>query len=203
MAILKDNSILINGVTDTFGKGNQCENNACSDELLMLIKNDGGIEWARNIGTEYPEQPFGVYEFNNSIFATTVTYGTGSQSGDSILAKFNISGELDYSQIYGGDGFDSINGMIFSDDWIIFAGTTSSFETKGLYDLWIAKTFLDGTFDRDCLKEILISTPLDIGTPSVIINDTDSVILENQPNIINTNLPENSYDLLLEDLCIE
>jgi len=110
------------------------------DIILMKYNSLGDLEFYKtwgDIGSELSSQ-LEINKFNNIyITGLTTSYGAGGQ--DVLLLKFNITGDLIWSQTWGGSQNEAGNDLVIdSNSNIYIAGTTESFGA-GDYDILLLK----------------------------------------------------------------
>ena len=121
------------GLTDSYGAG--------SDDF-WLIKTDsaGKAEWNRTYGGDNYDHAWSVAQTRDGGYALagdTKSFGAGGY--DFWLVKTDASGGMQWSQAYGGTGFDHALSVVQTDDGgYALAGYTASFGA-GSYDFWLVK----------------------------------------------------------------
>jgi len=132
---------------DSFGAGNR-------DWWLVKTNTSGYPEWNKTFGGINWDWPKTLVQTVNGEFViagSTESYGTGSQ--DIWLIKLDLSGELIWSQTYGGTQYERCLSMIqTTDGGFVLGGLTFSYgtgyEDVGIYtndaDMWLVKTDSDG-----------------------------------------------------------
>ncbi len=100
-----DGGFALAGYTRSVGAGG-------SDALVLKLRQDGELEWARAIGGTGNECAFAVEQLPDGSFLLagyTTTYGLGGS--DVFLFKLTQDGELDWARTVGGPGSESVNCM--------------------------------------------------------------------------------------------
>jgi len=111
------------------------------DGLLVKIKANGQTEWVQTYGstsTDYIREIIPTLDGGYALIGSTASYGSGYL--DFWLVKIDSSGNIQWSETYGGKQTDySFAGLHASDGGFAIAGSTSSFGS-GKYDMWLVKT---------------------------------------------------------------
>ena len=133
-----DNIIVI-GDTGSDGAGN-------SDFLIAKYNSSGVLQWDRTLGGTGVDIGYGVaIDSLDNIIVTGYTASDGAGGNDSLIAKYNSSGVLQWDRTLGGTGADIGYAVaIDSLDNIIVTGYTGS-DGAGSLDILIAKLPSDGT----------------------------------------------------------
>ncbi len=128
-----DGGYIIGGETNSFGT-------VGSDIYLLKTDEKGNLQWSKALGGKDAEYIYEVIEtFDGFVFASeTNTYGSGEW--DIMLTKVDKKGELQWSQVYGGNkvefGYDLIQ---TKDGGFVLVGSTYSFGVGGM-DIYFLRT---------------------------------------------------------------
>ena len=125
------------------------------DMWVFKLNSQGELIWETVIGNEDIDYSFSVIETSDKGFLVSgssflfqggnlscVEHGTNA---DGVLAKLDSLGNLEWTQCYGGSGYDLINLSIEVNDGYVFAGILDSDDGQvpgvhGEKDIWIVKT---------------------------------------------------------------
>jgi hypothetical protein len=124
------------------------------DFFLIKIDANGFEQWSQTYGGAYWDEARSVIETADGGFALTgYTYSYGANasiSSDFWLVKTDKSGELEWSQTYGGQGMDEASSVVQTvDGSYAVAGYTYSSDAEN-DDFWLVKT--DSTGRRQWSK---------------------------------------------------
>jgi uncharacterized delta-60 repeat protein len=124
VAILSDNSLVITGVTTSFGAGGE-------DLLLARFSSTGSLQWAKAFGTANYDR--GKKLVINSLGKIQVIgYTDPSGSKDFLLAQFSTAGNLEWAYALGGSGADFGEAIALdSSGNILVTGSTYSYGAGG------------------------------------------------------------------------
>jgi len=129
-----DGGYVVTGYTYSYGAG-------LADVWLVKTDSAGTAQWNQTYGGTSREWGYSVVETSNGGYAIaggTNSYGAGSY--DVWLIKTNASGSMQWSQTYGGTGWDEGYSVIqTSNGGYAIAGYTASYGA-GSYDVWLIKT---------------------------------------------------------------
>jgi len=172
VAIDSSNNIIVVGYTDTAGAGNIYV-------LIAKYDSSGILQWDRTLGGTGTELAYSVAtDSSDNIVVVGQTDSDGAGSADTIIAKYNSSGVLQWERTLGGTSSDYANGVtIDSSDNIIIAGRCSS-DGAGGADFLIAKYNPSGVLQWD---KTLGGTGTDIAN-GVAIDSSDNIIVVGQSN---------------------
>jgi len=181
---LSDGSYAIVGFTESFG-GDVSNNNGKRDGWLVKLSADGNIQWTQVIGGSQNEQLSSVAQnFEDQIivsgFGDSADGDLSNAKGrsDSFLAAFDLQGNREWMQNYGGQKNDQVQTLIEGTGGsLLMAGYTNSTNgdlnnNLGEEDAWVLK--LKGT------NQLVVS--LD-GDQTICEGDTVHL----NPNVINCN----------------
>ena len=135
-----DTGYAVAGYTNSYGIG---ETNA------WLVKTDssGNMQWSQTYGGRAENIAYSVIQTSDGGYALagyTDSFGAGSY--DFWLVKTDSSGNMVWSQTYGGSGDDEAGWVIqTSDGGYALTGLTNS-TGAGSYDFWLVKTDSYGTY---------------------------------------------------------
>ena len=115
------------------------------DIYIVKTDNNGDMQWTRTFGAAGEENAYSIQQTIDGgyvICGNTSSFGTGTD--DVYLIKINSSGNLEWQQTFGDNGFDvGYDVQQTSDGGYIICGQTSSFGT-GTDDVYIIKTDING-----------------------------------------------------------
>ncbi len=138
-----DGGYIIVGYTDSFGAGQE-------DAELVKLDNGGNILWIKYYGGNNDDRGNSVRQTSDGgyiISGYTKSFGAGQS--DVYLIKTDGSGNLLWSQTYGGTNDDQGNSVRqTSDGGYIICGTTQSYGSGGV-DVYLIKTDNVGTKQWD------------------------------------------------------
>ncbi|MBT3301523.1 MAG: T9SS type A sorting domain-containing protein [Bacteroidetes bacterium] len=136
--------LLIGGMTSSFGAG-------MADNLLIKTDNNGVEIWTKAFGGNKDDIIGSLFQTSFSGYylgGFTESFGAGNR--DLYLAKFNMSGSLDWFTTYGSldeEGTQINNTQLLSSNRIIISGYTNSlaqFMRTADYEYYVVKTNLSG-----------------------------------------------------------
>ena len=134
----KDGGYALAGYTNSSGAGSY-------DFWLIKTNSSGGMLWNQTYGGAGDDEAYSVVQTNDTGYAVagyTNSYGAGEI--DAWLVKTDSSGNMQWSQTYGGRAQDGAYSVIqTSDGGYALAGFTDSFGA-GSYDFWLIKTNSSG-----------------------------------------------------------
>jgi parallel beta-helix repeat protein len=134
-----DGGYAIAGYTHSFGAGS-------IDAWLVKTDASGNMEWNKTYGETDRDLAYSLVQTSDGGFAIAgQTYSTGAGEGDFWLVKTDVSGNIQWSQTYGGTGTEGIFASLIQtfDGGYALAGETSSFGA-GSQDFWLLKTDENG-----------------------------------------------------------
>jgi hypothetical protein len=135
-----DGGYALAGYTDSFGAGS-------FDFWLVKTNSSGGMLWNQTYGGTGDDEASSVIQTSDGGYALagyTDSFGAGSY--DFWLVKTDSSGNMVWSQTYGGSGDDEAGWVIqTSDGGYALTGLTNS-TGAGSYDFWLVKTDSYGTY---------------------------------------------------------
>jgi parallel beta-helix repeat protein len=125
--------------------------NASGNNDIWIVKTnpDGCMQWNQTYGGTLEEYAYGAVQTVDGGYAIGGYVRNGTtfpflSSTDAYLVKTDASGNLQWSQTYGGLKSDDVNSVIqTSDGGYIMGGSTSSFGT-GNSDFWLVKVDSSG-----------------------------------------------------------
>jgi hypothetical protein len=113
----------------------------------LMASPDSGLGWIKTYGSTGSEMALSVTQTSDGGYAlagVTISYGVG---GDFWLVKTDASGNLEWSENYGGENLDMAYSVIqTSDGGYAIAGLTESYGA-GEYDCWLVKTDASGNLE--------------------------------------------------------
>jgi len=137
-----DGGYALAGVTRSYGAG-------VTDFWLVKIDSNGNSQWNRTYGGAGLDYLFSAIQTSDNGFALvgyTESYGQG---GDFWLVKADSNGIMQWSETYGGSGWDEAHAVIqTSDGGYAIVGETDSIGA-GSTDVWWVKAASDGKKQRD------------------------------------------------------
>ena len=115
------------------------------DFLLIKTDSQGNVEWQNTYGGSGTEQVYQIIATSDGGYAITgYTFSYGAGKADFWLVKTDASGEMEWSQVYGGPKFEIPYSVVeTSDGGYALAGFTESFGAVKT-DFWLVKTDASG-----------------------------------------------------------
>ena len=137
-----DNIIVVGGTYGTGAGG--------FDALIAKYNSSGTLQWQRTLGGASNDLANGVaIDSADNIIIAAYSYSEGAGSEDSLIAKYNSSGTLQWQRTLGGSDRERFIGVaIDSADNVIAAGFAKS-DGAGGEDILIAKYNSSGTLQWD------------------------------------------------------
>jgi hypothetical protein len=130
----RDGGYALAGFTNSSGAGSY-------DFWLIKTNSSGGMQWNQTYGGAGDDEAYLVVQSNDTGYAVagfTDSYGAGET--DAWLVRTDSSGNMQWSQTYGGVAQDGAYSVIqTSDGGYALAGFTDSFGA-GSFDFWLVKT---------------------------------------------------------------
>lgn len=133
-----DGGYALAGFTNSSGAGNY-------DGWLVKLDSEGNMQWNNTYGGATADDLYIVVQTDDGGYAL-VGYSTsfGAGAADGRLVKVDSSGNLVWSQTYGGAGVDdAVNMVQTSDGGYALVGFTRSFGAGGT-DFWLVKVDAEG-----------------------------------------------------------
>ena len=126
-------NIYITGYTTSFGPGD-------SDAFIAKFNSTGHLKIDNIWGGSQNEFGHSIaLDALGNIFITGYTYSYGAGGSDAFVVKFNSTGHLNMSTMWGGSGYDRGYGITLDDAGNVYiTGREVSFG-EGFYDVFIAK----------------------------------------------------------------
>jgi len=141
-----DGGYIITGYTESFGSGS-------SDMWILRTDAEGDTAWSRVFGGGGADVGAAVQEREEGGFAAAgSTESFGSGNSDAWLVVVSGAGDLEWSQVYGGRGWDFGMAMETSPNGgFLIAGSSDSFEDGG-ENVWLLHVDSTGNelFSRTC-----------------------------------------------------
>jgi len=135
---LSAGGFLVAGGTNSFGSGE-------SDAYMVQIDINGTLQWAKTYGGSGYDYGYSVSQASDGdLILAGYTYSFGSGDADAYLVETDITGEINWTKVYGGPGDDEAWSVKESDGGYVFAGRTNSFN-NGDNDVYLVKTDDNGT----------------------------------------------------------
>ena len=100
--------------------------------LLIKLRADGSVEWARSYGDHLHDEAISVIQTKDGgylLVGNTKSFGTGER--DILVIKTDPKGTVSWAKTYGGHGEDRAYSAIRTDDGYVLAGTTDGFGSGG------------------------------------------------------------------------
>jgi hypothetical protein len=133
-----DGGYAMAGFTNSSGAGNY-------DGWLVKVDSAGNMQWNKTYGGATADDLYTVVQTEDGGYALvgyTTSFGAGAADGQ--LVKVDSSGNLLWSQTYGGTGVDDTVSMVkTSDGGYALVGFTRSFGVGGT-DFWLVKVDSEG-----------------------------------------------------------
>ncbi len=152
--LTSDGGVVVCGYTSS-SDGDVSINYGFYDMWVFKLNSQGELIWETVIGNEDFDYSFSVIETSDKGFllsGSSYLYQGGNLScidhgtkADGVLAKLDSLGNLEWTQCYGGSGYDCVNLSMETIDGYIFAGSLDSDDGQvpgvhGDVDIWIVKT---------------------------------------------------------------
>lgn len=157
-----DGGYALAGSTESYGNGQE-------DVYLVKLDTAGRIEWNKTYGGVSNEITYSIITTTDGGYALagyTYSYGTGFQS--MWLIKINATGHVEWTQTYGGDGWEKAHSVLATTDGgYILAGSTKPVVSSSKRTMWLVKVDTVGkmewnqTFggeDESTAYDIIITT---------------------------------------------
>jgi len=130
--------------------GNTQGSSGDTDHDFLLIKTDpqGNVEWKNTYGGSGTEQLYQVIATSDGGYALAgYTFSYAAGKADFWLVKTDAAGEMEWSQVYGGEKYEIPYSVVAtSDGGYALAGFTASFGA-GRGDFWLVKTDSSGKME--------------------------------------------------------
>jgi hypothetical protein len=127
-----DGGYAVGGITNSSGAGYE-------DVWLIKTDSNGREVWNRTYGGTLNDEAYCVMLMEDGGYAIAgSTFAFGAGLWDVWLIKTTPSGDLLWSQTYGGTGDDQAISMVKTDDGFVLSGATNSYGA-GRWDAWIFK----------------------------------------------------------------
>jgi hypothetical protein len=128
------------GITNSSGLGQY-------DVLLIKIDSDGSMEWNHTYGGSFNDRAYTVVTTNDGGYALAgSTNSFGSKDVDYWLIKVDSHGNLEWTQTYNGQGYDSCRSLIATSDggyallgYTISSSLESTSSDLANSDVWLVK----------------------------------------------------------------
>ncbi len=129
-----DGGYALAGSTESYGNGQE-------DVYLVKLDTAGGMKWNKTYGGVSSEITYSIVTTKDGGYALagyTYSYGTGFQS--MWLIKTNANGHTEWTQTYGGDGWEKAHSVIATTDGgYILAGSTTPVVSSSKCAMWLVK----------------------------------------------------------------
>jgi len=141
LVVTSDGGYAIVGRTNSFGEGG-------SDAWLVKTDASGNMMWNHTYGGTNFDAALSLVVTSDGGYAIAgFTSSFGAGDADFWLVKTDSSGDMEWSQTYGGTGLDRAYAVVVaSDGGYALAGYTDSFDSEG-YDFWLVKTDSSGNME--------------------------------------------------------
>ena len=128
-----DDGYALAGITNSSGAGYE-------DVWFIKTDSSGNKVWDKTYGGALDDEAYFVMQTEDGGYALAgATYSSGFSVWDAWLIKTDISGNILWSQTYGGNGAgQAISMVITSDCGVVLAGSTNTFGA-GAWDAWLFK----------------------------------------------------------------
>jgi len=150
-----DSGFIMVGLTSSID--GQVSSNHDSDFVdIWVVKTDkiGNLEWEKCLGGIFWDEGFSALVLEDSTYLIGGTVGsfdgdvTNNHGGDDhFLVKLDYSGQIIWTQCYGGYGSDQNAGLIQTetDEWVMFGSSGNNSgdvsTNHGMYDFWLLKLY--------------------------------------------------------------
>lgn len=126
------------------------------DAIIFAISADGSqVQWARRLGGSDQDSGRALEIQNDSIYLTGISWSSDLVAGeargnaDGFLARMDLSGQLNWLEVFGGSGLDAPYDLKVGSDEIWLTGQTFSNNfgsgVRGGGDIFAARFNFDGT----------------------------------------------------------
>jgi hypothetical protein len=131
IATLDGNTFFVAGYTDPLGDGN-------FDFLILKIDVDGNLITSETYGGDESDKAYAMTTTTDGFVIAGDTRSEGAGDSDALIIKINQDCQKQWSQTFGGSGFDSPTYIKALDDnsGFVVCGTTFSFG-NGYRDFWL------------------------------------------------------------------
>ncbi|MEO0210274.1 MAG: hypothetical protein ABIN66_00270 [candidate division WOR-3 bacterium] len=119
--------------------------NVKSEFLLVKLKPDGSVEWARSYGGRLHDEANSIIQTKERgylLIGETRSYGSGES--DVLVIRTDPRGNPIWAKAYGGEGNESARSAVMVEDGYVLAGTTTSFGSGG-EDILVMRISADGS----------------------------------------------------------
>jgi len=136
-----DGGYIIAGTTLSFGEGSH-------DAWLIKTDSNGTLEWDKTFGSSGYEEGYSVQQTTDGGYILAGFAFSMASHGDGLLVKTDSDGNEEWYKMIGDDSGrqDPRSVQQTNDGGYIVAGETSSLGVL-YYDLWLAKTDINGTVE--------------------------------------------------------
>tara|TARA_Y100001970_G_scaffold47257_1_gene59682 strand:- start:44816 stop:45901 length:1086 start_codon:yes stop_codon:yes gene_type:complete len=146
LQITSDNGFIIIGRTNSYGVN--------TDVWLIKTDNMGNEEWSKTFGGNHSDVGYAVQETSDGGFILTGGYGRkGRFDGNSYtwLIKTDNKGNEEWNKKFGGNYYDSGQGVLQTDDGGFIILGTQQIVKYGYSNIWLIKTDSEGNLEWDKL----------------------------------------------------
>lgn len=143
------------------------------DMLVIKLDADLNLQWGKTFGAERADEAFDAIETRDHQFLVTGRIRSDDGDYDLYVAKLNAYGEMVWSRIFGGTGYDEGRRLHdLGDDRYMVIGRTDGFGAQNS-DIWLLTLDNDG----DSLSSKSVGWPFDeIPLGSIRTDDGDLLI---------------------------
>jgi len=166
-AITLDSSdnVYVSGKADSAGAGS-------ADLLVAKYNSSGTIQWQRVLGGASSDQAAGIAIDNDSnVYCVGITESTGAGSADFLIAKYNLSGTIQFQRTLGSTGYEQAFSIsVDSQGTLNVLGITTATGAGGT-DFLQAKLPADGsltgTYELDGVDMVYAASSLTAATSTL------------------------------------
>lgn len=118
IATLSDDSLVVAGITDSYGIGN--------DMYIIRVDANGNKIWEKNFGGNSSESAYAIATYlNDNTIVAGATHSYGNGESDMYVLRLDASGNKIWEKSFGKASFDNVSAVtILSNGRIILAGDT-------------------------------------------------------------------------------
>jgi hypothetical protein len=163
---MPDGSLIITGYTYSYGVGQD-------DVFIMKMKSTGDTLWTQLYGGLSNEHSYSIDTTGDGFIITGFTKSFERKGlYDAYVVKTDLDGNIQWSQVYGGDHHDRGQVIKKVDDGYIIGGSSMS-SGAGLMDLFLCKLDLEGNW----LWAKTYGTELDETTSAMSLSSDNGFLL--------------------------
>ena len=132
-----DNGFLISGQTTSF-------NSKKTDVFIMKIDKDGNILWSRIYGGRLVDIGFDAKQTSDDGYIIVGESNSfEAKASDAFVIKLDSRGQIQWSNLYGGDTIDYASKVIETINGYLIGGETNSYDSTS-WDVWMIQLDWDG-----------------------------------------------------------